>query len=106
VTTLKLSEEEARVVAGGPFDGGAAARLGVPEVLLTLGSHGAVVFAGGETFVPAAWPVLGVQTTGAGDAFMVGYATARADGADAVEAARHASRLVAELLEERKRGVA
>lgn len=107
VTTVKLSEEEARVVAGGSFDGRAAARLGVPEVLLTLGSHGAVVFAGGvETFVPAAWPVLGVQTTGAGDAFMVGYATARADGADSVEAARHASRLVAELLEERKRGLA
>jgi hypothetical protein len=37
---------------------------------------------------------------------MVGYATARADGADSVEAARHASRLVAELLEERKRGLA
>ena len=103
VTTVKLSEEEARVVAGGPFDRGAAARLGAHEVLLTLGSHGAVVFADGfETFVPAAWPVLGVQTTGAGDAFMVGYANARADGADAVEAARRASRLVAELLEERK----
>jgi sugar/nucleoside kinase (ribokinase family) len=106
LTTLKLSEEEARVVAGGAFDRGAAARLGVPEVLLTLGSHGAVVFAGGgETFVPAAWPVLGVQTTGAGDGFMVGYATARADGAEAVEAARHGARLVAELLEERKRSV-
>jgi sugar/nucleoside kinase (ribokinase family) len=103
VTTVKLSEEEARVVAGGPFDSGTAARLGVPEVLLTLGSHGAVVFADrAETFVPAAWPVLDVQTTGAGDAFMVGYATARAEGADAVEAARQASRLVAELLEERK----
>jgi sugar/nucleoside kinase (ribokinase family) len=46
-----------------------------------------------------------VQTTGAGDAFMVGYATARADGAEAVEAARHAAGLVAELLEERKRSV-
>jgi len=103
VTTVKLSEEEARIVAGGPFDHGAAARLCVPEVLLTLGSHGAVVFtAGGETFVPAAWPVLGVQTTGAGDAFMVGYASARADGADPVEAAHSTSLLVAEMLEERK----
>jgi sugar/nucleoside kinase (ribokinase family) len=103
VTTVKLSEEEARTVAGGPFDRAVAARLRVPEVLLTLGSHGAVVFsADGETFVSAAWPVLGVQTTGAGDAFMVGYASARVDGADPVEAARSASRLVAELLEERK----
>lgn len=104
VTALKLSEEEALVVAGGPFDRRAAAALGVPEVLLTLGSHGAVVFAdGGETFVPAAWPVLGVQTTGAGDAFMVGYAVARVDGSDPVGAARLASRLVAEMLEERRR---
>jgi sugar/nucleoside kinase (ribokinase family) len=104
VTTLKLSEEEARMVAGGPFDRTSAATLGVPEVLLTLGSHGAVVFTERrDIFVPAAWPVLGVQTTGAGDAFMVGYAKARADGHDAVAAARHASRLVAEMLEDRKR---
>jgi len=105
VTALKLSEEEALVVAGGPFDADSAAALGVPEVLLTLGSHGAVVFAdGSETFVPAAWPVLGVQTTGAGDAFMVGYAIARVDGKDPIGAAQFASRLVAEMLDERRRG--
>ena len=46
---------------------------------------------------------LGVQTTGAGDAFMVGYATSRADGHDAITAARNASRLVAEMLDDRKR---
>jgi sugar/nucleoside kinase (ribokinase family) len=104
VTTLKLAEEEARIVAGGPFDGVVVEQLGVPEVLLTLGSHGAVVYAGGEeTFVPAAWPVLGVQTTGAGDVFMVAYAVARDDGLDPVDAAARASRLVAEMLEERKR---
>jgi sugar/nucleoside kinase (ribokinase family) len=104
VTTLKLSEEEALIVAGGPFDGRAAVALGVAEVLLTLGSHGAVVFVDGtETFVPAAWPVLGVQTTGAGDMFMVGYAVARVEGDDPVVAARRASRLVAETLEERRR---
>jgi sugar/nucleoside kinase (ribokinase family) len=103
VTALKLSEEEARIVSGGAFDRSAAGRLGVPEVLLTLGSHGAVVFVDdGETFVPAAWPVLGVQTTGAGDAFMVGYVAARADGRDPVGAAQAGSRLVAEMLEERK----
>jgi sugar/nucleoside kinase (ribokinase family) len=104
VTALKLSEEEAMVVADGPFDHAAAVALAVPEVVLTLGSHGAVVFAdGGETFVPAAWPVLGVQTTGAGDAFMVGYAVARVDGDGPVDAARLASRLVAEMLDERRR---
>jgi sugar/nucleoside kinase (ribokinase family) len=106
ITTLKLSEEEARTVAGGPFDRTTATSLGVPEVLLTLGSHGAVLFTNGtDTFVPAAWPVLGVQTTGAGDAFMVAYATARTDGAGPIEAAGRASRLVAEMLEERKRSM-
>lgn len=104
VTALKLSEEEARVVAGGAFDGRVAAALGVPEVLLTLGSHGAVVFArGDETFVPAAWPVLGVETTGAGDLFMVAYAAARSAEADPVEAARSASALVAQVLDDRPR---
>jgi sugar/nucleoside kinase (ribokinase family) len=94
VTALKLSEEEARLVD--------VARLRVPEVLLTCGSRGAVVYADGEeTYVPAVRPVLGVQTTGAGDLFMVGYAVARVDGAGPAEAARSASRLVAELLEER-----
>jgi len=102
VTALKLSQEEAWIVAGGAFDEEAAARLGVPEVLVTLGSRGAVVFADGRrAFVPAAQQVRGVQTTGAGDVFMVGYAVARTDGGDPVEAARSASRLVAELLEER-----
>jgi sugar/nucleoside kinase (ribokinase family) len=62
VTVLKLAEEEAHVVAGGPFDRASALALGVPEVLLTLGSHGAIVFADGvETFVPAAPPILGVR---------------------------------------------
>jgi sugar/nucleoside kinase (ribokinase family) len=106
VTALKLSEEEAAVVSGGAFDDAAAARLGVPEVLLTLGSRGSVVFAAGAaaTFVPPAGPVLGVQATGAGDAFMVGYASSRADGAAPVEAAQRASRLVAELLQARRSG--
>jgi sugar/nucleoside kinase (ribokinase family) len=103
VTALKLAEEEALIVAGGPFDRVVVESLGVPEVLLTLGSHGAVVFANDdETFVPAAWPVLGVQTTGAGDIFMVAYAVARGDGLGPVDAAARASRLVAETLEERK----
>lgn len=103
VTVLKLAEEEAHIVAGGPFDRTSALALGVSEVLLTLGSHGAIVFAdGAETFVPASPPVLGVQTTGAGDVFMVAYVVARSDGGEPVESARSASRLVAEMLEDRK----
>ncbi|HZR91875.1 MAG TPA: PfkB family carbohydrate kinase [Gaiellaceae bacterium] len=102
VTALKLSEQEARVLARGAFGPADARRLGVPEVLLTLGSRGAVVYARGrETPVPPARLVRGVETTGAGDAFMVAYAAARVDGRSPVEAAQAASQLVAGLLEER-----
>ena len=104
ITVLKLAEDEARVIAAPvAFDRNTAFGLGVPEVLLTLGSRGSVVYADGiETAVPAARPVLGVQTTGAGDVFMVSYIVARSDGADPVTAATSASRIVAEMLEDRR----
>lgn len=100
---LKLAEEEATVVAGGRFDGGAAARLGVPEILVTLGSAGSIVYAEGhEDGVAVSGPVLEVQTTGAGDVFMVAYIGARSDGAAPHDAAAQASEVVARVLEERK----
>lgn len=103
VSVLKLSEEEARIVAGGTFDADTARELGVPEILVTLGSQGEVVWVDGEaTHVPTT-PVLGVETTGAGDAFMVAYSTARSEGASPAEAAREGSALVAGMLAERKR---
>ena len=37
---LKLAEDEAIVVADGPFDDAVAARLGVPEILVTLRLRG------------------------------------------------------------------
>jgi sugar/nucleoside kinase (ribokinase family) len=102
VSVLKLSEEEARIVAAS-FDASAARALGVPEILVTLGSHGEDVWVNGRPVHVPTTPVLDVETTGAGDAFMVAYAIARSDGAPAVEAARTASALVSRLLEERKR---
>jgi sugar/nucleoside kinase (ribokinase family) len=104
LSVLKLSEEEARIVAGGDFDAAAAKALGVREVLVTLGSQGEDVWIDGRmTHLPTT-PVLGVETTGAGDAFMVGYAVARTDGASPLDAARSASALVVRMLGERKRG--
>ena len=104
VTALKLSEHEAGIVAGGGrFDLDAAARLGVPEVLLTLGSRGAVVFAAGRaTHVEPADPVAGVHATGAGDTFAIGYAVARLDGLEPVVAARSAAALVGAVLDDRR----
>ena len=103
VTVLKLSEEEARIVAGGSFDAATARALGVEEILVTLGSRGEDVWVGGKAIHVPTSPVLDVETTGAGDAFMVGYAIACCDGASPVEAAAEASALVAHLLTERKR---
>jgi sugar/nucleoside kinase (ribokinase family) len=103
VAVLKLSEEEARIVAGGRFDASVARSLRVAEILVTLGSHGEDVWVDGElTHVPTT-PVLGVETTGAGDAFMVAYVSARNDGAKPVDAARVGSSLVARMLVDRKR---
>src|SRR5262245_19006164 len=103
VSVLKLSEEEARIVAGGPFDASAARSLGVAEVLVTLGSHGEDVWVDGEvTHVPTT-PVHGVEPTGAGHAVMVAYVSARHDGATPVEAAKAGSSLVSRMLAERKR---
>jgi sugar/nucleoside kinase (ribokinase family) len=103
VSVLKLSEEEARIVARGPFDAKVAQSLDVAEILVTLGSHGEDVWVGGEvTHVPTT-PVLGVETTGAGDAFMVAYVSARHDGATPVEAAGAGSGLVTKMLTDRKR---
>lgn len=102
LSVLKLSEEEASIVAGGRFDAETARALGVPEILVTLGSHGEDVWVEGvATHVPTT-PVLGVETTGAGDAFMVAYVSARHDGEPPVEAARAGSALVSAMLAERR----
>jgi sugar/nucleoside kinase (ribokinase family) len=102
ISILKLAEDEAVIVADGDFDESTAARLGVPEILVTFGSGGCDIYTG-ETRVrvPAAWRVDGVQTTGAGDMFTTCYVANRAAGADPRAAAKDASELVAGELEKR-----
>ena len=97
VSILKLNEEEARVLVGG-LDAGALASLGVPEVLVTLGSHGSLVLADGTLEQVDSEPVAGADPTGAGDAFAVAYLASRAGGAEPVAAARRATELVGQLL--------
>jgi sugar/nucleoside kinase (ribokinase family) len=104
LSVLKLAEDEAEIVAGGRFEARHAAKLGVPEILLTLGSAGAILYlGGGEDAIPVTGPVRDVQTTGAGDVFMVAYITARSDGETPEAAASFAASTVARMLEERKR---
>ncbi len=100
LTVLKLAEEEARVVLD-DFSEASVRRLGVPEVLLTLGSRGSIVFADGKVErVPAR--AVDVDPTGAGDGFSAAYIDARARGYSPVGAARRATATVGAILEQRK----
>jgi sugar/nucleoside kinase (ribokinase family) len=97
VSILKISEEEADVLAGGDRD--ALADLGVPEIVLTLGRRGSVVIVNGRAEESPARPVEdAVDPTGAGDAFASAYLSARAGGHAPASAARRATALVAALL--------
>jgi sugar/nucleoside kinase (ribokinase family) len=97
LTGLKLAEEEAHAIVG-EIDERSIAALGVPEVLVTLGIRGSIVFTrGGSTHVPA-HPVHDVDPTGAGDAYMTAYIASRSSGHTPVSAARVATSLVASLL--------
>jgi sugar/nucleoside kinase (ribokinase family) len=95
---LTLNEEEAETLVGAAEPERLRA-LGVPEVVLTLGSRGAVVVTGDEATEIAPQPVEGaLDPTGAGDAFSLVYVDGRARGVAPVEAATRATRIVAELI--------
>jgi sugar/nucleoside kinase (ribokinase family) len=98
LSVLKLNEREGELVAGG-LDLEHLETLGVPEVLLTLGSQGARVVAAG-TMTPVAPRVADgpVDPTGAGDAFSLVYVGGRVSGLDPVAAARRAAHDVVELI--------
>ncbi|HZG35205.1 MAG TPA: PfkB family carbohydrate kinase [Gaiellaceae bacterium] len=96
VRVLKLSETETAVLGGEA----AVAALGVPEVLVTLGSRGALLLAGGtREQVPVRRLTPEVDPTGAGDAFLACYVWARAGGHRPLSAARHAAATAARVLE-------
>jgi sugar/nucleoside kinase (ribokinase family) len=97
VRVLKLAEDEARVL--GLDDESDLRALGVPEILVTRGPRGSLVwFRGRLEEVPALPVVPEVDPTGAGDGFAAGYLAARSVGYEPVAAARRASRLVSALL--------
>jgi sugar/nucleoside kinase (ribokinase family) len=98
VSILKLAEEEAEALVGEP-DEDALRSLGVPEVVLTQGSRGALVLADGTLAQVPARAVGGeTDPTGAGDAFAAAYLVSRSTGHAPTAAARRATALVAGLL--------
>ena len=99
VSILKLAEEEAEALVGG-LDPDALAALGPPEVLVTFGSEGSLVIAGGRAERVRARHV-DADPTGSGDAFSAAYLAARAAGQAPVAAARRATALVGWMLSRR-----
>jgi sugar/nucleoside kinase (ribokinase family) len=98
VEILKLNDEEAETLVDSA-DPHSLRRLGVPEVVLTLGSQGSWVITSDLVEHVAAVEVEGqVDPTGAGDTYSVTYLTQRVAGAEPVEAARVAAATAAEFL--------
>jgi sugar/nucleoside kinase (ribokinase family) len=96
VSVLKLSEEEALALVGG-LDERPLSELGVPEVIVTLGSRGCILVERNRlVHIPA--DSLDVDPTGAGDAFAAAYLVARSRGHAPRRAAKRATRLVHGLL--------
>jgi sugar/nucleoside kinase (ribokinase family) len=101
VAILKLSEEEARILVG-RLEERSLSALGVPEVVVTLGSRGCIVVARRTLVHVPAEPLRGIDPTGAGDAFGAAYVVARSRGHGAKAAAERATRLVGRLLAHRR----
>jgi len=98
ITALKLNDEEAELLCGGT-DEEALRTLGIPEVVLTLGSDGALIVSGNTSTRVDAVPVEGdVDPTGAGDSFLLSYLHARQGGASPHEAGQRASRFVSTII--------
>ena len=96
VSVVKLSEEEALALVGG-LDEPALSELGVPEVVVTLGSRGCFLVAERRLVHVPADP-LDVDPTGAGDAFAAAYVVERSRGQAPRPAAERATQLVHDLL--------
>ncbi len=97
VSILKLAEEEAELLVEG-LDEKALRRLGVPEIVVTLGPRGCIVFADGVAELVRSRRVSSADPTGAGDAFAAAYLAARSHGNPPTAAARRAAALVADVL--------
>jgi sugar/nucleoside kinase (ribokinase family) len=97
VDVLKLSRPEAEALGLRP-ETSLLEALGVPEIVVTLGSDGLYLFADGEVQRLRSRPVSVGETTGAGDVFTAAYLQARRHGQTPLAAAEAASVFVAGFL--------
>lgn len=84
VDILKVNEHEMEALTGHDDPERAAqclAAWGVKEVVITLGSHGSLIYAEGECHrIPAYSPKAVIDATGCGDTYMTGYLYMRSKG--------------------------
>lgn len=97
IDVLHLSIDEADAL-GLALDGRSLGSLGVPEVVVTLGEEGSIVWCRERADRVPARPVAGADPTGAGDAFMAAYLASRRGGHGPASAARRATEVVHGLL--------
>lgn len=96
IDILIVNEGELAVVAGhkGTIEE-ALARIQVPCVVVTLGSHGSLAHVqtpgGAQTIRQAAFPITPIDTTGAGDTFVGSFVAALSQGAPLQDALKTAS---------------
>lgn len=82
ITGLHEPREVAKVIAG----------WGVREVVITLGSYGSLIYAGGQYYdIPAYKPTAITDATGCGDTYSAGYLYCRANGAGYEESGKFAA---------------
>lgn len=90
VGILKANEFEMEVLTGKrKVQEGAQylADMGVKEVIITLGSHGSVIYTNNQFYkIPAFKPTEVVDATGCGDTYMAGYLFKKIQGAGVEEA--------------------
>jgi sugar/nucleoside kinase (ribokinase family) len=97
VDVLHLAADEARAL-GLSLDSASLARLGVSEVIVTLGENGCALYMDGELSRVDATPVPDADPTGAGDGFMAVYLATRCRGLAPLPAAEIATRAIHDLL--------
>ncbi len=92
---LKLNEHEMKVITNSDNPRSVAEKLatmGVKEVIITLGSYGAVIYADRKFYeIDAYKPHEIVDATGCGDTFSTGYLYCRAQGIGYEEAGKFAA---------------
>lgn len=95
VHTLKANETETTIISGKEDFKEAAiilADLGVKEVIITLGSHGSMIYSEGKFHhIPAYVPKKVIDATGCGDTYMAGYLFKREQGCSIDESGRFAA---------------